>query len=60
MAHDAVETDKGVGFGVLFGILAVLGAAVMLAGPGQLTKAGGFALAMAAALLSVVAVQAYA
>jgi len=60
MALDAAETDKGVGFGVLFGILAAVGALVMLAAPGQLTKAGGFALAMVAALLSVVAVQAYA
>jgi hypothetical protein len=60
MALDATKTDKGVGFGVLFGIVATLGALVMLAAPGQLSKAGGFALAMAAALCSVVAVQAYA
>jgi hypothetical protein len=60
MALDAAETDKGVGFGVLFGVLAVVGALAMLAAPGQLTKAGGFALAMVAALLSVVAVQVYA
>ena len=60
MALDAAGTDKGVGFGVLFGILAVVGALAMLAAPGQLTKAGGFALAMVAALLSVVAIQAYA
>jgi hypothetical protein len=60
MALDAAGTDKGVGFGVLFGILAVVGAMVMLAAPGQLAKAAGFALAMVAALGSVVAVQAYA
>jgi hypothetical protein len=60
MALDAAGTDKGVGFGVLFGILAVVGALAMLAAPGQLTKAGGFALAMVAALCSVVAIQAYA
>jgi hypothetical protein len=59
MALDPVGTDKGVGFGVLFGILAVVGALVMLAAPGQLTKAGGFALATVAALLAVVATQAY-
>ncbi|WP_092629596.1 DUF7525 family protein [Haloplanus vescus] len=60
MALDAVETDKGVGLSVLFGIFAAVGALVMVAGPGQSTKAAGFALAVGAALCSVVAVQAYA
>jgi hypothetical protein len=60
MALDAVETDKSVGFGVLFGILTAAGALLMLAGPGRLAKAGGFALAVVAALCSVVAVQVYA
>jgi hypothetical protein len=59
MAHDVAVTDRGVGFGVLFSILALVGAAVMLAAPGQLTKAGGFALAVVAGLLAVVTVQAY-
>ncbi|WP_248896548.1 DUF7525 family protein [Haloplanus halobius] len=59
MALDAAETDKGVGFGVLFSIVAVGGAVAMLAAPGQLAKAGGFALAVTAALLAVVAIQAY-
>jgi len=60
MALDAAATDKGVGLGLLFGILAAAGALAMLAAPGQLTKAGGFALAVGAALCSVVAIQAYA
>jgi len=60
MALDATATDRDVGFGVLFGILAVGGALTMLAAPGQLAKAGGFALAMIAGLISVVAIQAYA
>ena len=60
MALDAAGTDKGVGFGVLFGVLTTVGALVMLAGPGQLTKAGGFALAVVAALCAVVSVQVYA
>jgi hypothetical protein len=59
MAHDVAVTDRGVGFGVLFSILALVGAAVMLAAPGQLTKAGGFALAVVAGLLAVVTMQAY-
>jgi len=60
MAHDVVATDKGVGFGVLFSILAVAGALAMLLAPGQLGKAWGFAVAMVAAIVAVVAVQAYA
>ncbi|WP_251343114.1 DUF7525 family protein [Haloplanus halophilus] len=60
MAHDVAATDRGVGFGVLFSILALVGALAMLAAPGRLTKAGGFALAVGAALLAVVSVQAYA
>lgn len=55
----SAQTDKGVGLAVLFALLAVGGALTMLAGPGQLVKAWGFAAAMAAALLSVLAVHAY-
>jgi hypothetical protein len=40
-------------------LLTVVGAAVMLAGPGQVTKAWGFALAMVAAMLAVVFTQLY-
>lgn len=59
MAHDVATTDKGVGFGVLFSLVAAVGALAMLLAPGQLAKAGGFAVAIVAALLAVVAVQAY-
>lgn len=54
-----VDSDKGIGLGVLFSLLAIGGALVMLAGPGQLTKAWGFAAAMTAASLAVVALHAY-
>lgn len=55
----SVQSDKGIGFAVLFGLLALGGALVMLAGPGQMAKAWGFAAAMIAAMLSVVAIHAY-
>ncbi|MFB6107892.1 MAG: hypothetical protein ABEJ82_03500 [Haloplanus sp.] len=60
MATETVETDKGFGFGVLFGVLTLAGALAMLAAPGELAKATGFAVAMVAALLAVVTTQAYA
>jgi hypothetical protein len=60
MAHDVAATDRGVGFGVLFSLLAAVGALAMLFAPGQLAKAAGFAVAVAAALVAVVAIQAYA
>ena len=55
-----VESDVGLGLTVVFGLLALVGAVAMLAAPGQVTKAWGFALAVAAATLSVVAAQVYA
>jgi hypothetical protein len=54
-----VSSDKGIGFAVVLSLLTLVGAAVMLAGPGQLTKAWGFALAMVAAMLAVVFTQLY-
>jgi hypothetical protein len=57
---DTVETDMGLGFTVVFSLLTLVGAGAMLVAPGQLTKAWGFALAMVAATLAVVASQAYA
>ena len=59
MAHDTAVTDRGVGFGVLFSVVALVGALAMLGAPGRLAKAAGFALAVVAGLLAVVAVQAY-
>ena len=55
----SVGSDKGLGFAVVLSLLTVVGAAVMLAGPGQVTKAWGFALAMVAAMLAVVFTQLY-
>ncbi|WP_181692063.1 hypothetical protein [Natronomonas sp. LN261] len=59
----ADSTDKGVGFPVLFAIVAMLGAvglAVFGFTGNQLAAGGAFALAMAAGGLSVAAYQAYA
>ncbi|MFB6123742.1 MAG: hypothetical protein ABEJ78_09830 [Haloferacaceae archaeon] len=59
MARNTVQTDKGIGFGVLFSILTVVGAVAMLGAPSQLGKAAGFAVAMVAALLAVVGAQVF-
>ncbi len=55
----SVGSDKGIGFAVMLSLLTLVGGAVMLAGPSQLTKAWGFALAMVAAMLAVVFTQLY-
>lgn len=55
----SAQTDKGIGLALLFALLSIGGALTMLAGPGQLLKAWGFAGAMVAAFLSVVAIHAY-
>ena len=60
MATETFESDMGVGLTVLFGLVAPVGAAAMLAAPGQVNKAWGFALAVVAATLAVVVAQAYA
>lgn len=57
--ESTVDSDKGIGFAVLLSLVTLLGAAVMLVGPGQLAKAWGFALAMVAAGLAVVFTQLY-
>ena len=57
--ESTASSDKGIGFAVVLSLLTLVGAAVMLAGPGQLTKAWGFALAMVAAMLAVVFAQLY-
>ncbi|MFB6079422.1 MAG: hypothetical protein ABEJ81_00220 [Haloferacaceae archaeon] len=59
-AVETVETDVGLGLTVIFALLTLGGAVTMLAAPGQLTTAGGFALAMGAAVLAVGAAQTYA
>lgn len=52
-------TDKGTGLAVAFGALAAVGAGFMLFGGSQVTMAWGFAAAMLAGSLAVVAVQVY-
>jgi hypothetical protein len=54
-----ITSDKGIGFAVVLSLLTLVGAVVMLGGPGQLAKAWGFALAMVAAMLAVVFTQLY-
>lgn len=53
------QTDKGVGLALAFGALAVVGAGLMLFGGSQTTMAWGFAAAMVAGALAVMAVQIY-
>ena len=59
MATHGTTTDKGVGVAIACGTVAVLGAAIMFTGGTQLIKAWGFAAAVVAAGLSVVALQLY-
>ncbi|MEM4781545.1 MAG: hypothetical protein QXG03_08310 [Halalkalicoccus sp.] len=53
-------SDKGLGLGLLFGLLAALGTVAMFVAPGGLVGAWGFAAAMVAAMVLIVAVHAYA
>jgi hypothetical protein len=53
METETVQSDKSIGFAALFGVLTLVGAALMVAGPDQLTKALGFAVAIIAASLAV-------
>lgn len=57
--ESTVSSDKGIGFAVVLSLLTLVGAVVMLGGPGQVAKAWGFALAMVAAMLAVVFTQLY-
>ncbi|SFL11336.1 hypothetical protein SAMN04487950_2532 [Halogranum rubrum] len=59
MEVHAVQSDKGIGFAVLFSLVAIGGAAVLLLAPGQVTKAWGFALAMVAASIAIVGTHLY-
>lgn len=53
------STDKGTGLAVAFGALTLVGAGFMLFGGSQVTMAWGFAAAMVAGSLAVLAVQIY-
>ncbi|WP_277555385.1 DUF7525 family protein [Halobaculum limi] len=59
MATETLESDMAVGVALIFGALAVVGAGFMFAGASQIVMAWGFALAMVAAMLAVVAVQVF-
>ncbi|WP_416839375.1 hypothetical protein [Haloferax sp. DFSO52] len=53
METETVQSDKSIGFTALFGVLTLVGGGLMVAGPDQLTKAVGFAVAIVAASLAV-------
>lgn len=53
MDTKTVQSDKSIGFAALFGVLTLVGAGLMVAGPDQLTKALGFGVAIIAASLAV-------
>jgi hypothetical protein len=59
METSTVQSDKGIGFALLFSIVALLGAVAMVAAPDQLGKAYGFAIAMLAASFAVVAIHVF-
>lgn len=59
MATESVSSDMGTGLALAFAAVAAVGAGFMLVGASQRVMAWGFALAMAAATLSVVAVHVY-
>jgi uncharacterized membrane protein (DUF485 family) len=60
MTDTAVQSDKAIGFGLLFGMLSLAGALVMyVAADQQVTAGWGFALAMLAAALSITAIHVY-
>lgn len=59
MATDAAETDMSIGLGIAFAALALLGAVLMYGAPTQEFRAWGFALAVIAALVAIVAVHLY-
>ena len=58
MAETQVNSDMGIGLGVVFALLVLVCAGVMVAGPTQAFRAWGFAAAMVAASLAVVGTQA--
>jgi len=60
MAETGSATDMGLGLSLAFGVLGLVGALVMyLAAADQVVAAGGFALAVTAGSLAVVAIHVY-
>lgn len=59
METQDIQSDKGIGFAVLFSVLTVIAAAWMIAAGDQLTTALSFAVAVVAACLAVVGAHAW-
>jgi hypothetical protein len=60
MADTGLQSDKALGLGFVFGMLSVVGAAVMyIAAADQLTAGWGFALAVLAGSLAVAAIHVF-
>ena len=59
METGSVDSDKAIGISMAFGVLAVVGALLMLGGPTQLLQAWGFAAAMITAALSIAVIHLY-
>lgn len=57
MAGTETGSDRGVGFGVALGLVALGGAAVMALNPASPAAGWGFALAVVAGALAVMAAQ---
>jgi hypothetical protein len=61
MTDTALQTDKSLGLGLLFGLVTLAGAAVMYVASADQTTAGwGFALAMVAGAIAVSAIHVFA
>lgn len=53
MTAGTTGSDAGLGAGLAFAAIVVVGAALMYVGPSQINRAAGFGVAMVAALLAV-------
>lgn len=59
MSTDTVASDKGIGFAVLFSLLAIGGAVGMFVGAPEQAAAWGFAAAMLFASLAIAYIHVY-
>lgn len=59
MTTGTVESDKGVGLGIAFGLLTIAAAAYTLFAPTQFTTALGFGAAVTLGVLTVAAIHLY-
>lgn len=57
--HSSAETDQGLGLGLLFGGIAVIGALAMMVTAPEQTAAWGFAAAVGFGCLAVVALHVF-